>query len=226
MSAAKVALSAKAASEAASSAKAGKVANFDLKWAGHHDTWNIAWLTIVVSVNIYFLLHPTPENLQLFSLCFSTYIAADFVWIVALPGSVSSPTTIKVHHCITLSIISVMALVDFELGKLMAFTCLVEGNTLSRILRKNYRESELVNFFFYSSWIFCRLIVGPYSNYHLCLGVVYPDMYKSSSLSDGTNTILKTMIFSCSVPLTLMNFKWSYDLFVLGGSRLRSRKGL
>jgi hypothetical protein len=199
---------------------------FDLKWAGHHDIWNIVWLTAVISVTIYYLLYSTPENLQLFSFGFCLYLAADFMWIAVLPMSVSSPVIVMFHHVVTICIIGTLPFLDPRFARALAFPCLIEASTVTRILRKKFRDSKLVNFLFYFSWISTRFIAGPYAQYHLTLGVMYPTLYNVTWLSHDANYMLKAFLFIFGVILNSMSAKWSYDLLVLGGGRLRHQKGL
>jgi hypothetical protein len=199
---------------------------FDLKWCQRHDQVNYICLTIVISLNIYFLVSPTVEKLQLYSRVFVFYLLADFVWILLLPQSVSSPSFILVHHVATSVAIASLPVMDFELGKLGALACLVEVNTFARLLRKVYRDSELINFMFYASWVFSRLIVGPYTLYQIGVRLAYPHAHKPSWLTEDASFRLNMVLFSVGAVLNILNFKWSYDLFVLGGSRHRDRKGL
>jgi hypothetical protein len=62
--------------------------------------------------------------------------------------------------------------------------------------------------------------------YQIGVRLAYPQAHKPSWLTEDASFRLNMVLFSVGAVLNILNFKWSYDLFVLGGSKHRERKGL
>jgi len=183
-----------------------------------HDVFNIFSLSIVVALDLVYLLGAhldyNPSHLLLLFYCctviFLAYLMLDCCWISVDPAcTVTPPFQIIVHH--------LLCAVNFLLplsNTRWAWHALVllsaEINTIILLLRrtaeKGSRAHAFLDVLFYATWILFRLIMFPVMTFILAAD------YKSYSLDSGS--FINVFVIGPAIQglLTLMSYKWTYDL--------------
>eukprot|EP01038_Epipyxis_sp_PR26KG_P005047 gene5047-7044_t len=194
---------------------------FNLDWSLRHDILNYIFLPIIIMLDIWYLIEKTEFSKFMFSRCFAMYLGIDILWIFLKPESVSSPTIILLHHMFTFVGAILIPYLREDVVFMVAAGSLVEVNTFARIVRKKFRDSVLMDIFFYGSWIVIRCITWPWFLYSLTMKVFFTD----PSLTDF-DKYLNIAFLIIGVTLNIMNLKWTYELLFVGSTRSRESKGL
>ena len=172
-----------------------------------HNNWNLIWLPIVFTVNIYLLCNWNTDNLSVFIIVFLTYLVLDFAWIFVKPYCVATPNIILGHHLVTIAGVLVIPYVDDELKWFICLSSLVEINTWIRLVR-NTVKNKLVHVFnalFLISWIIIRLLIGPYIHYMIYKRFINNMSYVNITLFI-TSTVLNGLSFSWTLQI-IQNIK-------------------
>ena len=138
-------------------------------------------------------------------LSFSAYILADTIWVVVKPRCVASPTTIVVHHVVVQVGLITLLYMEPSLARLCGCGGMIEVNTFFLIARRNFRDSKIISFFFWLSWIPVRCIMGPFLS-----GSILFALRKQMPLEEYVSATIMLLI---TLALNILNFKWTYDLF-------------
>ena len=134
-------------------------------------------------------------------------------WVWAVPESVASASTILTHHVV----VSVVWLIPFYLGndtliRYSSYGPLVEINTFFLIARRNFKDSILLQFMFFASWIALRILFYPYILYHFVAFIVINNEHMNIT-KEPLYVVTAIAILGTMLLLNTMNTKWSYDLF-------------
>jgi hypothetical protein len=131
------------------------------------------------------------------------------IWLILKPRAVGSPSTILLHHVISL-LGWMIPLYDNNLMLITRLALLVEFNTWFNILKRYYKYDFIYNSF-YVTWFIFRVLL-------------YPILLYMSLNGFYTYYFIKGTIFNWSLPvllicltLTFLNYKWSYQLIVKKG---------
>lgn len=199
--------------------------NNDIFW---HDIFNIPCTGIISFASTYYLFHFTnvssigtdtsiaPDGHDFFLYLYiftSLYIFIDSLYILLIPTCVGTgtPKTIFFHHVLTMVLIALVYLdTRYEWHATAALFC--EWTTFFLSLRRNLvRETFLhgvVEFFFYLSWVFCRLLTFPIITF--LSGLEW--LYRAEVVGTKWNIILLAPIFFTI--LTFLSFMWTFQLLV------------
>jgi hypothetical protein len=190
-----------------------------------HDRFNLVVLGVMVIIDTIYLYQTTvweqiwtPTSLgsqhddlfQIFYVIFLSYLVVDSIWIFVLPQSVvSNPEGIVLHHlvCIPLTLVPWFFR---QYSWYMLFALSSEINTFLTILRRQLSFGTLsysiCNALFYLTWIILRLILFTL----LCF--LYFLEYLAISEVIGSYLNLTVCAPICQTAITLLNWKWTYDL--------------
>lgn len=133
----------------------------DIESVNAHNNWNIVFLPIVFTMNIYLLLDWSTSFEMLFVAVFLIYLVLDFVWICVKPCCVMTPGIILMHHVVTIMGVTMIPYMDNELKSVICLASLVEINTWIRLVRNVVDNKYILNILFLVSWVIIRLIIGP-----------------------------------------------------------------
>ena len=189
-----------------------------------HDVFNMLSLTIIVILDILYLISATkieyigtPELgvgseyiFNIFFTVFGCYVLADTLWIIIKPNCVMSNIASIIFHHIATILYMTIPWVDPQFSWHMSVCLLVEINTILLTIRRNLKKENLPHriceLLFYISWIVLRLILYP------CLIPFMIKEYYRYTLIQNTwiNIMLMAPIFQ--IILTSMGVKWTWDL--------------
>ena len=183
--------------------------NYDIDLLKIHDYFNILSLPIIFINNWIELLFGQIFGFDLVFYLFLVYISVDLIWLILKPKAVGSPSTILLHHVISL-LGWMIPLYDNNLMLITRLALLVEFNTWFNILKRYYKYDFIYNSF-YVTWFIFRVLL-------------YPILLYMSLNGFYTYYFIKGTIFNWSFPvllicltLTFLNYKWSYQLIVKKG---------
>ena len=178
-----------------------------------HDLFNMLVLPLVIISNVLFLWTGNYEMIQFIT--FMLYMGIDSIWVWLVPDSVASPSTILQHHLVVLLVWIVPHYQgNPTLIRYSSFGPLVEINTWCLISRRNVRDSVVLQFLFYASWIGLRIIFYPVILYDFSSLMVTSWLSPSQIDTSGAYFYVSGMlIWSTMVFLNVLNTKLSYDLF-------------
>ena len=165
------------------------------------------------------------SDLPLFYVYTFAYFIVDVFFIFAYPKCVKSPTTILVHHMISVFMIITVYMVP-EYYWYMGALLIVEVNTWliiarrvihnSGISKRHYLLYAFISSSYYISWIVIRICIYPYLTF-LCY-----QKWIETSKENGSYVNIIGMVFMMTFSLSSLNVKWTYDM-VMGKLRfLRS----
>jgi hypothetical protein len=178
-------------------------------WPRLHDLFNLLVLPIICASNVRYLLLREEFYLWAQFYIFTLYLIADSMWVLFRPQSVASPSTIILHHIVCLIGWIIPHISDPSLSLWTSLGLLVEFNTFFLIGRRHWGRPLVLQIFFYSTWIFLRMMMFPFVLYKFVFK--YFDYTTSQAQGRFVNTgllILMIMVF-----LNVLNMKWSWDLF-------------
>lgn len=179
---------------------------FDLTWNIRHDYFNLCVLPLICAINLYFLaVDRSAYWVEYFS--FLAYLIVDTVWLFAVPGSVVSPTTVIAHHLVCIVGWSLPVFNDLKYHDWLSYGILVEINTWLLTARRNFKESFLLNFLFYLTWVGFRLIMYPIILYYFVF------QYVEDSVQWATYINVGLYVLVLMIAINSLNFKWSFELF-------------
>jgi len=141
---------------------------------------------------------------------FLFYIVLDSVIVLVKPNCVGSPRTIQIHHVIT-SAGYCLQLIDHNFREFAALALLVEINTWFKIGKRYLKDYWAMDMLFYLTWFFFRVGMYPYLTY--ATGLYFFQRW----VETGAWFDLPLLHWAMCISLTLMNYKWTYDLVTRGG---------
>lgn len=221
----------------------------DDDWARDlHDFWNLITLVPVVVLNIInwnwdILLDSsskktlqqawTGEWFPLFFAITVGYFVADLIWVVIVPHCVKSPGVIIQHHVATLFYLIIPYRFPEETGWLMGACLCVEANTWLLIARRVFNKQgfgpwvinfsffsiriKLISILFYVTWIYIRCFIYP-SILKILWGLWLTLWEKTGNMFYQRYAL--ALFLHCV--FCVLNFKWTYDLFMGQWRRLTS----
>lgn len=195
----------------------------DNKLVKIHDIFNLFCLFIIIIIDLLYLYYTTEYNkiptelgqnynnlFLIFFYIFVSYLCIDSIWIIIYPQSIiSNPFGILIHHFMCLP----LCLVPWYFRRYswyMIFALISEINTFIIVLRRQFTNGtflyHICNILFYITWIFLRLVLFTL----LCYLYIKEYIIISNDLGTFINLPLLAPIFQISI--TLLNWKWTFDL--------------
>jgi hypothetical protein len=174
-----------------------------------HDIFNLAALPLICGANILYLILGFDNLLEIQFYLFTLYLIFDTIWVLILPQSVASPSTITQHHLVVLLGWVIPHYSDPSLSRWCSLGLLVEINTFFLIGRRFFKRTVIMQIFFYATWIILRVIIFPTILYSFI--IEYIEILAQNPQGTLLNTrffVLLVMIF-----LNILNFSWTWDLF-------------
>ena len=203
-----------------------------------HDVFNIFAILGIILLDFQYLYHATDWNkigtsdlggdhthmgYTLLS-TFSVYMLIDTIWIAVQPKCVlSDPKALIIHHIASFVFLSI-PFIEQQFQWHGALNLFVEVNTLFLILRRQAAPSSLLytilDYCFLSTWIFLRLVIFP----TLVVFFTYEHSRFTRDHSNGSwiNIMLLAPILQSI--LTLLGFKWTYDMLIKMASKAAKNK--
>ena len=211
-----------------------------------HDMFNIFAILGIIVLDFQYLYYATEwskigtsslgsdYNQMGFNLLstFSIYMLIDTIWIALQPKCVlSNPTALIVHHIASFVFLSV-PFFEKQFQWHGALNLFVEVNTFFLILRRQASPKSLIynifDYCFLSTWIFLRLVIFP------VLVVFFSYEYRRFTQYDSEGVWWNIMLLAPILQsiLTLLGFKWTYDMSIkiasksakMNDARLSSKK--
>lgn len=211
-----------------------------------HDVFNIIAIFGIIVLDFQYLYHATEWNKigtsdlgsdyshMGFTLLatFSFYMLIDTIWIALQPKCVlSNPTALIVHHVASFVFLSV-PFYEKQFQWHGALNLFVEVNTFFLILRRQASPTSLtytiLDYCFLSTWIFLRLVIFP------TLVIFFSYEYLRFTHVDSKGSWVNIMLLAPILQsiLTLLGFKWTYDMLIkiasksakINEARLSSKK--
>ncbi|CAM9190285.1 unnamed protein product, partial [Ectocarpus fasciculatus] len=193
-------------------------ASVDEKWHRRHDYFNLLCIPAIIATNFYFLglvlydyfgtdTIPAARLDGAYAVMFwvfATYMAADVLWVLAVPRCVASPLMIILHHIVSL-LGWITPVFDPAIRPWTAAAVTVELNTFFLIVRRNLPSNRALDAWFLVSWALLRLGVYPY----IAVGY-YQQFALHIHPSAGLNVYSGSYI--CLLLLMSLNLKWTVDL--------------
>lgn len=183
-----------------------------------HDIFNLITIPFLILTLLKYFLTSQKNYFELY-LIGLIYFIIDMIWLIIWPKSVTSPYFIIFHHilsCIGWS----LPIIQPNLASWVALCFLVEFNTFFLIARRNVQEDSylyhILTVCFHITWVILRLILYPLLVYHF-----FP-IALSHSYDVGTFYNYYSLGLILVVTLTLLNLKWSYELYFI---HMRKIKG-
>ncbi|KAL7542520.1 hypothetical protein ACHAXR_011850 [Thalassiosira sp. AJA248-18] len=222
----------------------------DDDWARDvHDFFNLISLVPVVVLNVInwnwdILLDAhskktmqqawTGEWFPLFYAITIGYFVADLIWVLLVPNCVKSPGVIIQHHVATI-IYLIIPYRNPEDGWLMGACLCVEVNTWLLIARRVFNKQgfgpwvinfsffslriKLISIFFYVTWVAIRCAFYP-----LILRVLWTIWFTQWKQTGNIFNTRYALALFLHFIFCLLNFKWTYDLFMSKWRASRSGK--
>ena len=179
-------------------------------WPRLHDLFNLSVLPIICASNVLYLLLREEYYLWAQFSIFTIYLIADSIWVLLRPLSVASPSTIIIHHTLCLIGWIFQHINDPSLSQWTSLGLLAEINAIFLIGRRYWGRTRVIQIFFYSTWIFLRLMMFPFILYRF----VFKYINYTSSQSQGRFVNTGLLVLLVMVFLNILNMKWSWDLFI------------
>jgi hypothetical protein len=178
-------------------------------WPRLHDLFNLLVLPIICASNVLYLLLREESYLWAQFLIFTLYLIADSLWVLFRPLSVASPSTIIIHHVVCLIGWIIPHISDPSLSLWTSLGLLVEINTFFLIGRRHWGRTRVLQIFFYSTWIFLRMMMFPFVLF------LFVFKYFDYTISQAEGRLVNTglLILLIMIFLNVLNMKWSWDLF-------------
>jgi hypothetical protein len=173
-----------------------------------HDVFNLATLPLICGANILYLILGFDNLLEMQFYLFTLYLLSDTIWVLILPQSVASPSTITQHHLVVLLGWVIPHYTDPSLSRWCSLGLLVEINTFFLIGRRFFKRTVIMQIFFYATWIILRMIIFPIILYSFI--IEYIEVTEKNPQGPWLNTrffVLFVMMF-----LNILNFSWTWDL--------------
>jgi len=182
--------------------------------------WNKLSSGIVGKDDVPFKECWTGEYFNLFFFTTLAYFVIDLIWVIVVPKSVKSSSTIIQHHVASLAYLFIPY--HFENFQFLFGVCMsVELNTWFLIARRvfnkqgfspwtldlPYRYSlkvKLISVFFYLSWLTIRCILYPY-----VLVIFYKMMMNKITREEELALMIASVLQSV---FCLLNARWTWDL--------------
>ncbi|KAJ1420236.1 hypothetical protein B484DRAFT_453160 [Ochromonadaceae sp. CCMP2298] len=179
----------------------------NLLWNIRHDWFNLTLLPPVLYLNIYYLLVDRGTYERQFHAFFG-YLLLDTLWLLLIPQSVASPITIILHHLVCLVGWSVPQFNGNLYAEYLSLGVVVEVNTWLLIARRNFKQSWLLNYLFFASWVAIRLVMYP------VVLVLFASQYVHSQTSThwAQPWDSRLLVVLLMVLINALNFQWSADL--------------
>jgi hypothetical protein len=189
-----------------------------------HDYFNLISLSIIVTLIVNYLTQATDltklgtpnlgqEHLDLFFfffIIFVSYLIIDTIWIYLYPKCVvTDHRGLLLHHLLCIPLCAVPYL-EPQFSWHMIFALSTEFNTFLIVLRRQLEVGtfihRLCDTLFYITWVVLKLILFPWLSYF------YSREYVRISTDYGTfhNFTIIAPILQYSI--TLLTFKWTYDM--------------
>lgn len=186
------------------SATAGNIINYHRR----HDIFNLVFLPFVCGSNILYLVLKNDNLLEIQFYLFTLYLILDTIWVLILPQSVASPSTITRHHIVVLFGWVIPHFSDPSLSRWCSLGLLVEINTFFLIGRRFFKRTVIMQIFFYATWIVLRVVIFPIILYSFIIE------YMRLSVEEPKGLLLDTRFFVLLVMifLNILNFSWTWDL--------------
>ena len=188
-----------------------RTSNFDdtSNWPRLHDLFNLSVLPIICASNFLYLLLREDFYLWAQFSIFTVYLMADSIWVLFRPLSVASPSTIIIHHTVCLIGWTIQHISDPSLSQWTSLGLLAEINAIFLIGRRYWGRTRVIQTFFYSTWIFLRLMMFPFVLYRFVF------KYFDYTITESNGSFLNTglLVLLVMVFLNVLNMKWSWDLF-------------
>ena len=188
-----------------------RTSNFDdtSNWPRLHDLFNLSVLPIICASNFLYLLLREDFYLWAQFFVFTVYLIADSIWVLFRPLSVASPSTIIIHHTVCLIGWTIQHISDPSLSQWTSLGLLAEINAIFLIGRRYWGRTRVIQTFFYSTWIFLRLMMFPFVLYRFVF------KYFDYTITESNGSFLNTglLVLLVMVFLNVLNMKWSWDLF-------------
>ncbi|KAL7550394.1 hypothetical protein ACHAWF_013635 [Thalassiosira exigua] len=162
------------------------------------------------------------------------YFVADLLWVASVPRCVKSPGVIVQHHVATILYL-IIPYLSPEDGWLMGACLSVEANTWLLIARRVFNKQgfgpwvwslgffsirvKLISIFFYVTWISIRCYIYP-----IILGLLWTlwhDQWNRTGAVFHSRYAVALVLHSI---FCVLNFKWTFDLFMSKFRALRSGK--
>lgn len=198
-----------------------------------HDIFNIFSILVIIFLDFRYLHHATDwekigtsvlggDHYQMGHILlstFSVYMLIDTIWIAVQPKCVlSNPTALIIHHVASFVFLSI-PFFEEQFQWHGALNLFVEVNTLFLILRRQAAPaSSLYTFLdhcFLATWILLRLIIFP--TIVVFFSYEYIRFTRDHSGGNWFNIMLLAPILQSI--LTLLGFKWTYDMAVKMSSK-------
>mmetsp|Transcript_24451 Transcript_24451/g.35946 ORF Transcript_24451/g.35946 Transcript_24451/m.35946 type:complete len:204 (+) Transcript_24451:79-690(+) len=190
-----------------------------------HDLFNLFCLPVILYYLSCFLIDFYRGNHADFLFVFSVgevYFLVDTLWLIIWPHSVASPKLIIGHHFLSALGWYLPILVP-DLAPWVSACLLVEVNTFFLIAKRYFHDVNymrvLLKICFHITWVTLRVIMYP--------AIVYFYSYKviAHCQSQGTYVNVQSLGFVLVSCLTILNMKWSYDLY-FGKATPKAKHGL
>ena len=178
-----------------------------------HDLFNIVALPIIIYFLIIFLTaYRTNIYAPFTNVCAigEVYFLIDTVWLLLFPRSVSSPNVIIGHHFIA-ALGWYCPMWEPSLAGYVAACLLVEVNTFFLIGKRYFANIAILKIpfkvCFHVTWVILRVLMYPIIVYVFAFEAIE----HTRSLGSIVNIFALGWVLVAS--LTLLNFKWTYDLY-------------
>lgn len=177
---------------------------FDSYWCRIHDYFNLFALPLVCLCSLnYLAFDSSTYYFQYFVFFF--YMVFDLIWLMLIPQSVASPLVIIAHHIICMLGWNIPIMYNLKYSKLFAVGVLVEFNTWLLIARRNFKESYILNFLFYITWVLIRVMAFPLL---MLAQLIQYYKYTTKAQNEDLAVLIIMMLINC------LNAKWSLDLLL------------
>ena len=176
------------------------MSEFNIEWSNYHDMWNIIWLPIVFSTNIYLLFNLNIYSEEIFVNVFLLYLVLDMLWLIVKSCSVVNPRLICAHHIVSIIGVILIPYLDYDTKYMICLATLTEINTWIRLIRN--KTTGYINFtldiLFIISWIVIRCVIGPMISvkiYYMCNNIVYSTIFVVSVLLNALTAYWTILLF-------------------------------
>jgi hypothetical protein len=177
-----------------------------------HDVFNV----LVIPIIIYFLLrfffdYYADRSTPFYPVCMvgEIYFFVDAAWLIIFPRSVASPRIIIAHHAVA-ALGWYTPMWKPPLAVYASACLLVEINTFFLIGRRVIDNEVLKSVFkvcFHISWIALRVVMYPMVLYFFTIETI------NDVKTVGTVLSVYSLGLILLIALTILNMKWTYDIY-------------